>query len=47
MVRAPEILESSVFELPVSKVSCGWKHTAVISGVVIILPFHQYVGFNW
>lgn len=32
MVRAPEILESSVFELPVSKVSCGWKHTAVISG---------------
>ncbi|XP_039823768.1 ultraviolet-B receptor UVR8-like isoform X2 [Panicum virgatum] len=32
MVRAPEILESSVFKLPVSKVSCGWKHTAVISG---------------
>ncbi|PAN42969.1 hypothetical protein GQ55_8G196400 [Panicum hallii var. hallii] len=32
MVRAPEILESSLFKLPVSKVSCGWKHTAVISG---------------
>lgn len=32
MVRSPEILKSSLFKLPVSKVSCGWKHTAVISG---------------
>ncbi|CAO2149163.1 unnamed protein product [Urochloa humidicola] len=32
MVRAPEILKSSLFKLPVSKVSCGWKHTAIISG---------------
>ncbi|TVU24709.1 hypothetical protein EJB05_27162, partial [Eragrostis curvula] len=32
MVRSPEILKSSLFRLPVSKVSCGWKHTAVISG---------------
>ncbi|XP_021317482.1 ultraviolet-B receptor UVR8 isoform X2 [Sorghum bicolor] len=32
MVCSPEILKSSLFKLPVSKVSCGWKHTAVISG---------------
>ncbi|KAL5669633.1 hypothetical protein ACJX0J_021854, partial [Zea mays] len=32
MVRSPEILKSSLFKLPVSKVSCGWKHTAVVSG---------------
>ncbi|KAF0897035.1 hypothetical protein E2562_031333 [Oryza meyeriana var. granulata] len=32
MVRSPEVLKSSLFKLPVSKVSCGWKHTAVISG---------------
>nr|ABA94217.1 uvb-resistance protein uvr8, possible, putative, expressed [Oryza sativa Japonica Group] len=32
MVRSPEVLKSSLFKFPVSKVSCGWKHTAVISG---------------
>ncbi|KAM0841621.1 hypothetical protein ACQ4PT_058890 [Festuca glaucescens] len=32
IVRSPEVLRSSLFKLPVSKVSCGWKHTAVISG---------------
>ncbi|VAH01849.1 unnamed protein product [Triticum turgidum subsp. durum] len=32
MVRFPEVVRSSLFKLPVSKVSCGWKHTAVISG---------------
>ncbi|KQJ88287.1 ultraviolet-B receptor UVR8 [Brachypodium distachyon] len=32
MVRSPEVLRSTLFKLPVSKVSCGWKHTAVISG---------------
>uniref|UniRef100_J3N8W7 Uncharacterized protein n=1 Tax=Oryza brachyantha TaxID=4533 RepID=J3N8W7_ORYBR len=32
MVRSPEVLKSSLFKLPVSKVACGWKHTAVISG---------------
>lgn len=32
MVRFPEVVRSSLFKLPVSKVSCGWKHTAAISG---------------
>ncbi|CAM0906727.1 unnamed protein product [Alopecurus aequalis] len=32
IVRSPEVLRSSSLNLPVSKVSCGWKHTAVISG---------------
>uniref|UniRef100_A0ACD5X1T7 Uncharacterized protein n=1 Tax=Avena sativa TaxID=4498 RepID=A0ACD5X1T7_AVESA len=32
MVLSPEVLRSSLFKLPVCKVSCGWKHTAVISG---------------
>uniref|UniRef100_A0A0D9XSX3 Uncharacterized protein n=1 Tax=Leersia perrieri TaxID=77586 RepID=A0A0D9XSX3_9ORYZ len=32
MIRSPEVLKSSLFKFPVSKVSCGWKHTAVISG---------------
>ncbi|XP_072973350.1 ultraviolet-B receptor UVR8 [Typha angustifolia] len=32
MVRTPQSLQSSLFKFPISEVSCGWKHTAVISG---------------
>lgn len=32
MVRSPESVKSSLFKFPVSEVSCGWKHTAAISG---------------
>ncbi|WOL09445.1 ultraviolet-B receptor UVR8 [Canna indica] len=32
MIRNPEIVKSSVLKSSVSKVACGWKHTAAISG---------------
>ncbi|XP_020103915.1 ultraviolet-B receptor UVR8 isoform X5 [Ananas comosus] len=32
MVRTPQCVKKSSFRFPVSEVSCGWKHTAVISG---------------
>lgn len=32
MIRNPEIVQSSFLKSPISKVACGWKHTAVISG---------------
>lgn len=31
-VRTPEIVKSSLLKPPISKVSCGWKHSAVIAG---------------
>lgn len=32
MVRTPEKVEGPLLKLPVCEVSCGWKHTAAISG---------------
>ncbi|XP_020586675.1 ultraviolet-B receptor UVR8 isoform X2 [Phalaenopsis equestris] len=31
VIRLPQIVESSFLKAPVSEVSCGWKHTAVVS----------------
>ncbi|XP_078173003.1 regulator of chromosome condensation (RCC1) family protein isoform X3 [Carex rostrata] len=35
MVQTPENVTSSLFKFPISHVSCGWKHTAIISGLVL------------
>ncbi|KAJ0976031.1 hypothetical protein J5N97_017996 [Dioscorea zingiberensis] len=32
IVRTPQDLRSSLLKFPISQVSCGWKHTAAISG---------------
>ncbi|KAG1330683.1 ultraviolet-B receptor UVR8 [Cocos nucifera] len=32
VVKTPESVESSFLKFPITEVSCGWKHTAVISG---------------
>ncbi|KAJ3675637.1 hypothetical protein LUZ60_004679 [Juncus effusus] len=32
MVDTPQHVNSSLFKFPISQVSCGWKHTAVVSG---------------
>uniref|UniRef100_M8CC81 Ultraviolet-B receptor UVR8 n=1 Tax=Aegilops tauschii TaxID=37682 RepID=M8CC81_AEGTA len=49
MVRFPEVVRSSLFKLPVSKVSCGWKHTAAISGCPSLGLITQliFMEFPW
>ncbi|KAJ6809230.1 ultraviolet-B receptor UVR8 [Iris pallida] len=48
-VPTPEVVKSSLLKPPISKVSCGWKHSAVIAGKILFFSNIYSSGnvFTW